>query len=138
MKLRIKKTTVSEQFIGLAYACIGLIGFTLAQFDLFILRIVPRCTLKKLTGLPCPSCGATRSGIFLSRFNPLDSLLENPLYFFLYCALFFYGINALFGAVFKMNLSLSYRHVPKKTTLILIALIIAANWIYLIIRSNWS
>ncbi len=134
MRISIQKTTPSKQFIGLAYAAIGFLGFLLAQFDEVILRLLPRCTFLRITHLPCPSCGATRAGIFLSHFQVLNSFLENPLYFFLYVFLFFYGLNALIGVFFHKNLSVQFGRMSRRTVLFLLFSSIAANWIYLIIR----
>jgi hypothetical protein len=39
----------------------------------------PRCPFHVLTGLPCPSCGATRAGLALLRGRPLEALAFNPL-----------------------------------------------------------
>lgn len=35
------------------------------------------CTIQELTGMPCPSCGMTRSWVHLSRFEILTSLRYN-------------------------------------------------------------
>ena len=40
---------------------------------------LPRCVFKTLTGLPCPSCGLTRTIIALSRGDVDRALFLNPL-----------------------------------------------------------
>ena len=40
---------------------------------------LPRCMLKTLTGLPCPTCGVTRMVIALSRGQIAHGLFLNPL-----------------------------------------------------------
>jgi hypothetical protein len=40
---------------------------------------LPRCGLKTLTGLPCPTCGVTRTIIALSRGDLSHALFMNPL-----------------------------------------------------------
>lgn len=37
------------------------------------------CLFKKLTSIPCPSCGTTRSVVLLSKSNFSDALFLNPL-----------------------------------------------------------
>jgi hypothetical protein len=135
MKIRIKNTSASEQFTGLAYATIGFIGFILSKFDSFILQILPRCTFQQITGLPCPSCGATRAGIFLGNFELLNSILENPLYFILYIALFLYGTNSFIGAVFGKNIHIQFQKLSRKIIYFIIITAIGANWLYLIVQS---
>ena len=40
---------------------------------------LPRCVFKTLTGLPCPTCGVTRTIIALSRGDVDRALFLNPL-----------------------------------------------------------
>ncbi len=134
MKIIIKKTSPSEQFIGLAYALIGFTGFVLAHFEDFILDLMPRCMFRYLTGLPCPSCGATRSGIYLSHLQIWRSFLENPLYFFLYVALFIFAVNSIIGVLFHKNLGFKF-HTPRRKVYIFLLFAIFLNWAYLIIRT---
>lgn len=37
------------------------------------------CTFRRLTGVPCPGCGLTRSFVFLAHGQLLDALRANPL-----------------------------------------------------------
>jgi hypothetical protein len=37
------------------------------------------CLIKNITGIPCPSCGITRSLMLISKGQFLDSLMLNPL-----------------------------------------------------------
>src|SRR5262245_12213889 len=41
----------------------------------------PQCWLRKLTGVPCPACGCTRSLAAWSSGNLEQALLLNPLFF---------------------------------------------------------
>jgi hypothetical protein len=40
---------------------------------------LPRCAFKTITGLPCPTCGVTRTVIALSRGDVERGLFMNPL-----------------------------------------------------------
>lgn len=135
MKLVIKNTTASEQTVGIGYGIVGLVGLILTRFDSFILRIMPRCTFHKLTGLPCPSCGATRAGIYLGHLQIARSFLENPIYFVLYVSLFFYALNSLVGALFYKNIELQTSKPWKKVILPVLLIAISLNWLYLIMRA---
>jgi len=135
MKFVIHKTTASEQFVGIGYGVVGLVGLILTRFDHFILNIMPQCTFHKLTGLPCPSCGATRAGIYLGHFQIVRSFLENPIFFILYITLVFYALNSVVGALFHKNIQLQTSRPGKKATLHVVLIVILFNWAYLIIRS---
>ena len=47
----------------------------------------PRCAFFAVTGLPCVSCGATRSAIAFLHGDFLSALRWNPLAFVAFCAL---------------------------------------------------
>jgi hypothetical protein len=59
--------------VGAASLC--LLGVALATPGIQL----PRCALKTLTGLPCPTCGITRAVIALSRADFERAFFMNPL-----------------------------------------------------------
>ena len=59
--------------VGAASLC--LLGVALATPGIQL----PRCVFKTLTGLPCPTCGVTRTVIALSRGDFAHGLFMNPL-----------------------------------------------------------
>lgn len=91
------------------------------------------CWFHKATGIPCPSCGATRAfvqiiqGHFLKGFayNPLGAILS------IACAAFVpYAIYAFFANTRRLRFSLDPR--DRIPAVILILLLIGANWAYLV------
>ena len=42
---------------------------------------VPECGMRRLTGLPCPACGCTRSLLAWTELDFLRAFLLNPLFF---------------------------------------------------------
>ncbi len=44
-----------------------------------VLSLAPQCMFRKLTGLPCPTCGATRSVVHLAQGDISAAFMMNPL-----------------------------------------------------------
>src|SRR4029077_9242136 len=55
----------------------------------------PQCVFHTLTGLPCVTCGATRSAFQFLHGNFAASLLYNPLAFLAFCSVLIYDLYAL-------------------------------------------
>jgi len=74
------------------------------------------CLFKKITGLPCPSCGTTRAIICITRGNFLDALNTNPLGFVVILMLIVIPIWILLDLITKKN---GFHSFYKKSELIL-------------------
>lgn len=94
---------------------------------------LPRCAFKTITGLPCPTCGLTRTVIALSRGDVERALFLNPLAAVVCGAGLLYLLYA--AAVLALRLP-RFRPVvsaPGAWRLrIATAAVVAANWIWLI------
>lgn len=87
------------------------------------------CMFKRVTGLPCPSCGATRAGLALLGGHPLRALAWNPLL----VGLGFLGLGYLaFRAATGLTPRLDLGPAARRWLWGLGALALAANWAYLI------
>lgn len=94
---------------------------------------MPVCLMKKLTGLPCPGCGGTRSMMALLRFRFVQALAFNPL-----AVLAVTGLAAVLGVNILSclysgkprwhldRISLSKRH------WFIVVILLVSNWVYLI------
>jgi len=58
-----------------------------ARFGLLWQLPLPQCWLRKLTGIPCPSCGCTRSLAAWAMLDLEQAFRFNPLFFLLCVAL---------------------------------------------------
>jgi len=75
----------------------------------------PVCLLKKTTGIPCPSCGSTRSMIALVHGELIEGILWNPIGLILFCGLIIFPIWLVYDFCFrKHSLYLFCKHVEKK------------------------
>lgn len=91
------------------------------------------CTFKKITGLPCLTCGATRSFSYLAHLRFKDAFLMNPLILLLVTGLLFYGLLSVTSfASGKKELKVSVPAELKRIMFILIIGGTAINWVYLI------
>jgi hypothetical protein len=135
MKLEIRSRKFKELQVGLAYMVMGFLGWSLAYFIPNLDQLIPPCLFRALTGVPCPACGATHSGVYLSHFHFLDALSANPLFFFLYAALVVWGTNSVVGVLFGRNLKLNFT--PSEESWMRRGMIgvILVNWFFMIIRT---
>ena len=109
---------------------------------LFTARFVPLarlpmwgCALRRTTGIPCLSCGMTRSFDWFMRGRFLDSLAINPLGFML-------AVAAVIGAVYLVarpwrppRLVFDLTERQERWARIGAVALLAANWGYLIART---
>jgi len=63
----------------------------------------PVCLLKKATGIPCPSCGATRSMIALIHGDFLKAILWNPMGLLLFGGLIIFPFWLMHDLTLKKN-----------------------------------
>ena len=115
------------------WSLLGLAG--LAVFARFALQRnlpLPQCWLRKLTGIPCPSCGCTRSLAAWMDGDLVQAFQFNPL-FFLFCItvlawLALWTVEALTGRAVLVHLRARLGRWPLwKAAVGLLAL----NWLYL-------
>ncbi len=109
---------------------------------LFTARFIPLarlpwwgCPLREITGLPCLSCGMTRSFDWFMRGRLLDSLAINPLGFLLASLAAIAALYLLLAPLRPPRLQLS---LPPRMALwarIGAGVAIAGNWVFLLARA---
>lgn len=98
----------------------------------------PLCPLHAITGIPCPTCGMTRGLRCLLHGNCAAAFLFNPL---LMAALAVVALYLLYAAIVVGGGFPRLRWTPLPTTAATVlktgtVVLIAANWIYLILRER--
>jgi hypothetical protein len=115
---------------------VGLVGVWLCLIITALLlahhydQFLTLCLFKRLTHLPCPTCGLTRGGLHLLQGHFAQAWLCNPLLFSLgaWCLIIIF-LRVIFARSLRIRLSNSHR----LFAWILVAFLVLANWLYVII-----
>jgi hypothetical protein len=100
-----------------------------------IVRFLRPCYFRKLTGIPCPTCGATRTATALTEGRVLDALLTNPLLTVLTIGFLVGGLAVIpFWLSFRGPVPVFKSGTGRRYALALAGLVLL-NWIYLIFTS---
>jgi hypothetical protein len=91
----------------------------------------PLCPFKRLTHLPCPTCGGTRGVLAILSGDPIQGFLYNPLLFAVLAAL---AANLLLRLIFAGSFRLQTSSRERKALLLIFLVLIGLNWAYLIHR----
>ena len=130
MHLTLKKRASGDIVFGLIYGTIAILAL-IAVRVLPVLELMPLCVFRAFTGIPCPTCGATRSMVHLAHGNLAASVVMNPaipLLMFAALLMFAHDVAALFSGS-RISLALT----PREATLIRAGAVVVllANWTYL-------
>ena len=130
MHLTLTKRASGDIVFGLIYGTIAILALIAVRF-LPVLELMPSCVFRAFTGIPCPTCGATRSLVHLANGNLSASFGMNPaiaLLMFAALLMFVYDAATLFSGS-RISLSLT----PREATLMRAGAVVVllANWAYL-------
>ncbi len=133
MRFVLMRRQAGEIEFGIIYGLIALMALLAGRF-LPVLSLVPSCVFKALSGLPCPTCGSTRSIVCLSQGHVASALSMNPAAAVLAIGATLYLFYNLFtfasGAPrIRIALSNSEKDTLRRTAIYMLL----ANWLYLII-----
>jgi hypothetical protein len=97
----------------------------------------PRCAFHTLTGLPCLTCGATRSAIAFFHGNIANAWKWNPLVFSFLCGLSVFNVYAFVALVTRAP-RMRIAHFSRREKIFLrvsVVALLALNWAYLLIAN---
>lgn len=132
MRISLRCKSPGEIEFGIIYGSIAIMALVAARY-LPITDMVPSCAFKAFTGIPCPTCGTTRSLMHLAHGDIAGSLILNPLFsLVMVTALFLFFARLACLPVNRSRITLTHTR-PEGTLLRAgMAGIFLANWIYLI------
>ena len=133
MKTRIVSRHKDELLPGLVVSIISLLGAIIARFFPALLGFIPACSFREWTGLPCPTCGATRAGYHLLHMNWNQAIVHNPLFVLIYLILAFWGVNTVAGLFSGKNVVFYLNNREKSWVRRLVLFAIPVNWLILIL-----
>lgn len=131
MRLFLKKRAKGQIEFGILYGGIALLALCAARF-LPVMALLPSCSFKGLTGLPCPACGSTRSIVHLAHGELLSSLAMNPLASIgIIGAVLFLLYSVLTLAFDKPRFCMALTEREKNAVRAGVIVLVLANWSYL-------
>ena len=134
MRLYLKKKSSNQIEFGIIYGGIALLILGVGRL-LPVLSYAPDCVFKGLTGIPCPTCGSTRSVVHLAHGDILSALAMNPLTTLCLMAAIAYFISSLMSMAFdlpRINFLLADKE--KNVMRAGAVMILFAQWAYLIVQ----
>jgi len=131
MRLSLKKRDPSHIEFGIIYGSIAILMLAAGRF-LPILSFAPDCVFRGLTGIPCPTCGSTRSLMHLSHGDILSAFFMNPLTTLCLIAAIVYFFASIMRVVFdlpRINILLTVKEKNVVRAGVVMALVV--QWAYL-------
>jgi hypothetical protein len=106
------------------------LGLTALGLGHWLERPVALCLFKRLTGVPCPTCGFTRGMLSLAGGHPIRAWLFNPL---LFSVLGVFGAAVLLRLIFQRAVRVQLTRTQRITTWATFATLFVLNWIYVML-----
>lgn len=118
----------------LLWLLVSLGSFSLAALWFAARLPMPQCAFHALTGLPCPTCGATRAALQLLHGHFVASFLYNPLAFLAFCSVVIFDLYAIVVLTARARRCRFQLFSPreKRCWRALALGLIAGNWLYLL------
>lgn len=132
MRIQMSKREPGQIEFGIIYGSIAALCVLAVKY-LPIAHVAPSCVFKGISGIPCPTCGATRALMNMTEGNFMDAVTMNPLAAVLVAAALLsclYSVVSLLFGLRRVAFSLSERE--KDRMRIAAVMIVLANWGYVL------
>jgi hypothetical protein len=134
MRLFLEKKASNQIEFGVIYGVIALLMLGAAWWPP-LLSLAPGCVFQGLTGVPCPTCGSTRSLVHLSHGDIVSAFSMNPLVTLAMIAAVVYFLFSLIILAFDLpRITCILTDKEKSVMRAAVLIILLAQWAYLTIR----
>ena len=120
-----------DRQLGLLWGGVATLMLLLSPFAERLAGALPHCPVQEAFGLPRLTCGATRAGLALARFDLIGAVRINPLASLAWVGLVAGGLIAGGLALVGRPLSEPNWKLSLPTRCLLVAALVA-NWVYLV------
>jgi hypothetical protein len=133
LRILLKERTPGQIEFGIIYGGFALIALVVTRFLPALTTVLPSCVFRGITGIPCPTCGATRAVMHLSRGDIIASLEMNPLVAIAVVSGMMYFIYSALTFLFNMRrITVIFADNEMNPVRLIVALTVAINWGYLV------
>jgi hypothetical protein len=133
MRLYLKKRAPDQIEFGIIYGGIAFLILGAGRL-LPILSFAPDCVFKGLTGIPCLTCGSTRSVVHLSHGEILSAFAMNPLMTLCLISAALFFIHSLMSAAIDLpRVSFLLTDNDRNIMRAGVVMLLLIQWAYLII-----
>lgn len=122
--------------LGALLGAIGLVGALVVRFGRLDHLGLTLCTLKAVTGIPCPTCGGTRSVAYLARLDLAGAWAMNPLVTVLVLVLVPWALADAWLWTRGKALELSFSAPAAAVLRVLTVAVVLVNWLYLVLAGR--
>ncbi len=97
------------------------------------------CIIKQITGLPCPSCGVTRSVLLIVNKSYFSAFMLNPMGYIVVIGMIVLPIWFAYDILFKRESFYFFyvkfeEFIGRRKILFVILFLVAINWIWNIVK----
>ena len=129
----------SAKRLGYFFSASALMILAVTKTIFPLLEGMNSCPLRSYTGIPCLSCGATRSAVLIGEFELFEALKMNPLFTLLVIAGVLWGLFSLLMTLLNIDGKFERPGLSREKSRLIILSLLVSNWIYLIMRSgSWT
>ena len=130
--LRFRPADNTERQLAMLWGAAAVSAVILRPLWIVISPHLRSCTFRNITGIPCPTCGTTRTAIALLDFDFCAAFVINPLAMIAGVVFISGGGVALAWALLQGPIPTSSLHWSRRWTITVIGVILI-NWAYLIL-----